>query len=395
MPIPTALDQLGEKLRSISNYQIINKITLSKPLKNENGLQNIFARPVLLRNQLHLSFTYRYPTRDITKNYPATEGISRILELLRGDFAQADVFTEQAAYHLIQLSDGRRKFKEILQKNPKLPASVSHDREKQRRIPAEGQKYLNVLGITDSSGQVKKEMNHKYRQINRYIEIMEGILKEAEWQQAPRITDMGSGKGYLTFALYDFLQRNGTRAQITGVELRADMVQFCNKLAMENQFHQLQFEEGAIHQYPLKPTDMLIALHACDTATDDAIFYGIQSGARFIICAPCCHKQVRRLMQPLEPIRQITRHGILLERQAELLTDTVRGLLLELSGYRTRIFDFIETEHTPKNILIVAEKVQTTGNKQEKLNQLHALKQLFGITEQHLEMRLKAEGLLE
>ena len=125
MPIPTALDQLGEKLRSISNYQIINKITLSKPSKNENGLQNIFARPVLLRNQLHLSFTYRYPTRDITKNYPATEGISRILELLQGDFAQADVFTEQAAYHLIQLSDGRRKFKEILQKNPKLPASGS------------------------------------------------------------------------------------------------------------------------------------------------------------------------------------------------------------------------------------------------------------------------------
>lgn len=395
MPLPTALDRLGEKLKSINNYQIISKITLSKPLKDANGLRNIFARPVLLRNQLHLSFTYRYPTRDITKNQPITEGISHILDLLQEDFAQADIFTEQAAYHLIQLPDGRRKFKEILQKNPKQPATVSHDREKQRRIPAEGQLYLNALGITDPSGQVKKEMNHKYRQINRYIEIMEGILKETEWNEPPRITDMGSGKGYLTFALYDFLHRNGTPAFVTGIEMRPDMVQFCNQLAQKNQFDQLQFEEGTIHEYPLKPTDILIALHACDTATDDAIFYGIQSKARFIICAPCCHKQVRRSMEPQEPLRQITRHGILLERQAELLTDTLRGLLLELTGYRTRIFDFIETEHTPKNILIVAEKTNTSGNVHEKVRQLQALKQLFGIAEQHLEKRLKSEGLLE
>jgi hypothetical protein len=198
---------------------------------------------------------------------------------------------------------------------------------------------------------------------------------------------MGSGKGYLTFALYDYLTHTLKKdATITGIEMREDLVNKCNQIATNSHYQNLKFEKGTIQETVLPAVDMLIALHACDTATDDAIFKGIKANAKVIICAPCCHKQIRKQMAPENELKSITKHGILLERQAEIVTDSIRALILEAQGYKTKVFEFIATEHTPKNVLIVGTKTnRTETEKQENLEKIAGLKKLFNIKSHYLE----------
>jgi hypothetical protein len=201
---------------------------------------------------------------------------------------------------------------------------------------------------------------------------------------------MGSGKGYLTFALYDYLQNViKQKATVYGIEMRDDLVNKCNSIAEHVGFDGLHFKKGTIQDAEIPAPDMLIALHACDTATDDAIYKGIKANAKLIICAPCCHKQIRKQISPDNELKSITRHGILLERQAEMVTDAIRALLLEANGYKTRVFDFIATEHTPKNVMIVAIKAdQPITNKPEYLDKVDGLKKLFNIKTHYLETLL-------
>ena len=189
---------------------------------------------------------------------------------------------------------------------------------------------------------------------------------------------MGSGKGYLTFALYDYLTNTlNLSPRVTGVELRTELVEKCNAIAAKAGFGNLSFVTGSIDSAELPAVDMLIALHACDTATDQAIYRGIKAGAKVIICAPCCHKQIRKQINPSNELKSITRFGILEERQAEMLTDAIRALVLEAFGYKTKVFEFISTEHTPKNVLIVGVKAEATKEVNlasvEKIKNLKAL----------------------
>ena len=202
---------------------------------------------------------------------------------------------------------------------------------------------------------------------------------------------MGCGKGYLTFALYDYLHNKiKTTATVYGIEMREDLVNKCNSIAESVGYDKLHFKKGTIQDAVLPSIDMLIALHACDTATDDAIYKGIQANAKVIICAPCCHKQIRRQMAPDNELKSITKHGILLERQAEMVTDAIRALLLEANGYKTKVFDFIATEHTPKNVMIVGTKTKDGKvNKAEWLTKVAELKKLFNIEYHYLEKLLQ------
>ncbi|MBL0355368.1 MAG: SAM-dependent methyltransferase [Chitinophagaceae bacterium] len=233
-------------------------------------------------------------------------------------------------------------------------------------------------------------MQDKYKQINRYVEIIDGIIKDLDFNKSISVVDMGSGKGYLTFALYDYLTSTlQLQAKVSGIELRPDLVNICNQIAAKANFSNLHFEKGSIADAAIQSIDMLIALHACDTATDDAIYKGIQANAKVIICAPCCHKQIRKQMKPGNVLNSITKHGILLERQAEIVTDSIRALLLEAAGYKTRVFDFIATEHTPKNVMIVGIKNKNTIDKKEEyLEKVKALKALFSIETHYLETLL-------
>ena len=369
---------------AVQNNNLL-KITLGSKRDKTTDLKNVFIKPVLIKEQPHLSFVYRHTTNDITKNFTPAQSINIIQELLQNSFFNADVYTSSSTVYYSILKDGKEKLVSKKNEENKEILSLSHDKQKNRIIQKEAT-YLHQLGITSAEGNVKKEMQHKYKQINRYVEIIEGILKDTIIKNNFSVVDMGSGKGYLTFALYDYLQNKYDAVKVTGIEMREDLVLKCNNIAVQSKYSNLHFEKGSINETALASVDMLIALHACDTATDDAIAKGIKANATYIICAPCCHKQIRKQMAPTNALKLITKHGILLERQAEMVTDTIRALILEANGYKTKVFDFIEEEDTPKNVLIVGTKTNFSKELlKENMEKVQDLKTMFGIKEHYLE----------
>jgi tRNA1(Val) A37 N6-methylase TrmN6 len=201
-----------------------------------------------------------------------------------------------------------------------------------------------------------------------------------------KIVDMGSGKGYLTFALYDYLQNQlNLKVSVTGVELRAELVDLCNAIRTDCGFDNLTFVSKDINDFSSSEIDVIIALHACDTATDLAIYKGVKADAELIVCAPCCHKQVRKDMGSNSDFRAITKHGIFEERQAEILTDALRSLLMEREGYATKAFEFISNEHTRKNLMLVGRRLKKSSDTSKIDRDIKKLKDAFLIKKQELE----------
>lgn len=389
--IPKPLSGFLSLMQEAAATQQLAGLTLSKCRQHGSTLRNVFIKLVSLKKGVQLSFVYRHATNDITRNFDIKEGLAETEKLLKENFYLADLFTASADYHLVQFTSGKVKMSRTPPSRQATAGTHTHDKIKQQHIGAANTGYLHLLGITTAEGKVKNDRQDKFRQINHYVEIIRGVLKNADTPQKIRVTDMGSGKGYLSFALYDFLTHSlGWVVDMEGIEMRTDLVDTCNRIAADSGFTGLRFKQGSIVEATLPATDLLIALHACDTATDDALFKGIQAGAQWILAAPCCHKQVRRQMQPENILSTITRHGILLERQAEIVTDSIRALLLESAGYKTSVFDFIATEHTPKNVMIAGVKQSrlAAGHREECLRKVQELKKIFGIREQRLEQLL-------
>ncbi len=229
-------------------------------------------------------------------------------------------------------------------------------------------------------------MQHKFRQIYKYAEIVESLVKPMKFEGTVHVADMGAGKGYLTFTLYELLtQRLNMDVNIKGVEIRPELVLKINEIIKSSNLKGMEFVECSIEAFHPEKLDVLIALHACNTATDDAIASGIRAGAELIVCAPCCHKQIRQEMERSGKVDPITRYGIFLERQAVMVTDTIRALILEYFGYKTQVMEFIEMEHTPKNVLLVGRKTTKTPDKAGILQQISDLKRQYGIERHYLE----------
>ena len=379
------LESFLQTIISAADNTALLKITIGNKKDKSSVLKNVFIKPVLIKEKYLLSFVYRNLTNDITKNFDLPDGINQIKNLLKESFFNTDVYTTAETVYYTVTEEGKEKIVTKTSKAKVTLGVLTHDKQKNRLIPTNSF-YLKELGLTNAEGNLKKEMQHKYKQINRYVEIIEGILKDTKIENNFSIVDMGSGKGYLTFALYDYLQTKNKEIKVTGIELREDLVLKCNTIAEESLYTGLHFTKGSIQQTDLPFVDMLIALHACDTATDDAISKGIKANATFIICAPCCHKQIRKQMAPTNALQYITKHGILMERQAEMVTDTIRALMLEAHGYKTKVFDFIEEEDTPKNVLIVGTKSNFSQKIfDENILKIKELKTLFGIKEHYLE----------
>jgi len=430
------LHQFIEKIKeSLENDSFI-KITLSNFISNQENtpalvgnptkditinstLQKILIRKTIIKREEKLTFVYRHKTNDITKNYSIEEGIKEVITFLtkegsvnqntevdnQGFFNQAILFTTD--FDLCLKNRSINPTIHSQKPTQKQVLATSHDKQKKRAIQTKDQKgnsknYLHALKITDETGKVYKNAQDKYKQINQYIEILSVLLKQLPSQKPLQITDMGAGKGYLTFVLYDYLTTIlKLNVNTVGVEFRKDLVELCNKIAKESNFENLSFVEATIEEYKIKTeedkqpkTQILIALHACDTATDDAIFKGIEADAELIVVAPCCHKQIRKEMEntKIESTKNIlfpiTSYGIFLERQAEMLTDTMRCLLLNYCGYQTKVVEFISDAHTPKNVLLIATKKESfleSTKKNEKLNQFEELKSFFGIKTHYLE----------
>lgn len=290
--------------RSIRNNTLV-KITLSNARNTANDLKSVFIKPVIIRDTIMLSFVYRHKTKDITKNYPPEEAYAETETLLTENFNQAFLATIVNDYQLITNKKGNSVLFELPPSKTEVP-TLSHDKVKERKLGAGYKIYLEQLGIMNTQGDIKPDMQDKYRQINKYIEIVEGVLKNAALPDDLTIADMGSGKGYLTFSLYDYLVSKGKKVNMTGIELRPELVEKCNRIADLSGFSSLQFKHGEIATAGIVSPDVLIALHACDTATDDAIFKGITAGTQVILCSPCCHKQVRREMETEGILSEIT-----------------------------------------------------------------------------------------
>jgi len=365
------------------------RLTLANYKGSEERLQRIQARRVTTKKGDRLFVLYRYETRDTAKNYPVADSRELVQKQLDSGFNSAHLFTTA---NDLQLEIGKKGKSRLNTAKPtfKTAPPPKHDREKTLQI-APSAFYLRALGITTEEGKVRDKQQDKWRQINKFVEILAGLIDKSELKDRKRlrVVDMGSGKGYLTFATYDYLTNmRGVDAQVVGVETRPDMVKTCSDLADACGFDKLHFVNGVIDSYDPGEVDILIALHACNTATDDAIFKGINAEAAVIIAVPCCHHELRPQLKAPPMLRDILKHPVMLERMAETMTDGIRSLLLEREGYATKLFEFVATEHTPKNNMLVATRLAKAGDRSRFQQEIDEIKDLYSIRQQHLEVLL-------
>jgi hypothetical protein len=429
------LDALRDSLAS----ETFVRLLLGKPVAAQAGdLQRVTARRLEIRGEDCLSLLYRHATKDITKNEPVARACDTIDALVGGPFMHAHLFTTTHEWQLMRSRKGRyamhrAKAAGIAPARGELPdaplpdddepldndggtgadatmatgrttaslvAPESHDRQKQRWIDLAAP-FLAALGVTDGRGRLVPTMARKWKQINKFVEVTAHALERARLgPDAPlNVVDFGAGKGYLTFGLHDWLRRQaGGRPRaldVVGVELREDLVRFCNDAVARLGLDGLRFAHGDVSSFVPERLDIMIALHACDTATDHALHVGIRGGASIIMCSPCCHKQLRPQMQSPDLLSPMLKHGIHLGQQAEMVTDALRALLLESEGYDAQVFEFVALEHTSKNKMILAVRrggdagsPAARARADELRRQIAEIKAFYGVKAQCLETLL-------
>ncbi len=382
------IQELYLQVEKLIEEKSFEKAIIGNVVDKSSSLKSVLIKQVIIKNELQLQFIYRYATKEEAKNYTIKNAEKILVELLPNTFLNIDVFCANKTLQVIYTGE-KFKLKTKIIESKTTTIQLEHDKHKIRKTTVGANNYLYHLGIASKDGQVLAAMQHKYKQINQYIELIAAYIKNNPLNNNATIVDMGSGKGYLTFALYDYLVHNlKINAKVIGIEVRPDLIEKCNNIAKQNNFTNLHFKEGAIANYtPTQNVDLLIALHACDTATDDALYIAKKHNINSIIVAPCCHKQVRRDMQVPPALSYIQKHGIVAERQAEILTDTMRALWLETNNYKTQIMEFVDVNDTPKNIMILATKRQNpTSDLVEKAStSFNTIKATFGIKEHYLE----------
>ncbi|HEY5715506.1 MAG TPA: SAM-dependent methyltransferase [Psychromonas sp.] len=394
---PNSFDNFYQLLAESLEKSSLKKLLLSKYRGAEKSLQRIIIRPVTLQNEAFLSFVYRHQTNDITKNYRYNEGVDVIKSLLGDDFKSAYLTAGGAETQLEISKKGKIKITgHKVKENAADQPQQEHDREKKRFVDI-NRPFLTQLGVTDQQHNLIPAMSRKWKQINKFIEVFSQALAVSPQavEQPINVVDFGSGKGYLTFAIHDYLRHSlHNNAQVTGVELRQSLADLCNKTVATLAHEGLSFVCGDVKTHAPKQTDVMIALHACDIATDYAIHYGIRANATIIMCSPCCHKQIRPQMRSPELLKPMLQYGVHMGQQAEMVTDSLRALFLEAHGYTTKVFEFISLEHTNKNKMILAVK-KSQENAKEKAEitaQIAEIKAFYGIKEHCLETLLDECG---
>ncbi|WP_337913077.1 SAM-dependent methyltransferase [Paenibacillus arenosi] len=358
----------------------------------EPGCTKVTAKPVQLREGVVLQLTYHYANKVAHENTLMTEAADKLMQLLNDHFQQALIRTTDGEHHVLISKKYKVNIKSKTDKKSKQ-VDLSHNRKKQYIIedgvPAA---FLVELGIMSASGNVLGAKYDKFRQINRFIEMVEDVLDHLPADRPVRIIDFGCGKSYLTFALYHYLHvLRGREVHITGLDLKEDVIAHCEKLARTLQYDGLHFALGDIAQYQWAGNvDMVVTLHACDTATDMALEKAVRWGASVILSVPCCqHELYQQVAAPqLEPL---LRHGILKERFAALATDAARAKLLDVVGYSTQLLEFIDLEHTPKNLLIRAVAAKRKQDEVDKMWAEYQAYQQFLHVRPYLERALQSE----
>ena len=382
------------------------RLSLGRPTGSDATLEKLLARRLVLRGAEHLSLVWRHRSKDITKNLPLDQALALLATLIGGSFEQAHLVTRG---HDIQLALGKKgqtlRWALRIGKLAAAPVeaetnaqAAEHDRAKQYALTL-ALPFLAELGVTDAQGRRVPAMARKWKQINKFVEVLghaiaQSPLASRDAALPVRVLDFGAGKGYLTFAVQHLLQAAGRLPDITGVEQREELTNLCNSAVARLGLAGLHFATGDVRSHAAGAIDIMIALHACDIATDVAMHRGVRSGAAIILCSPCCHKQLRPQMSAPPLLAPMLRHGIHMSEQAEMLTDALRALLLQAEGYEAQVFEFISAEHTGKNKMVLAVKRAAplpAAQRQALRAQVAALKAHYGVTEQCLETLLDAD----
>lgn len=380
---------------NLENNSVV-KLLLSKYRGADKSLQRLTIRPILLQGESVLSFVYEHQTNHITKNYNYDSALAEIKSLLGDDFKSAYLTLLEREVQVEFSKKGKLKIS-YHQGKENAQTAVAHNREKNRFVDIQ-RPFLTALKVTDQQRKLIPSMSNKWKQINKFIEVFSQALAVSPHdKETPlNVVDFGSGKGYLTFAIHDYLRNTlNNDAQVTGVELRQGLADLCNETAATLDHQGLDFVCGDVKTHAPKQTDVMIALHACDIATDYAIHYGIRANASIIMCSPCCHKQIRPQMQSPELFKPMLQYGVHLGQQAEMVTDSLRALFLEANGYSTKVFEFISLEHTNKNKMILAVKKPNINAKEQAkiLTQIANIKDYYNIQEHCLETLLNESAI--
>lgn len=366
------------------------KLVLAKYHGTQTDVLRLTVRPLTLRGQPQLSFVTTHTTRDLTHNHPVAEGMAALRELVGPVFRHAHLLARDEDLELRFTKRGQPSLRQSAQKRE--VAAQTHDRPKHRALALETP-FLAALGVTTAAGQLVPAMARKFKQINKFVEVLDHAFAASPLaaQTALRVADFGSGKGYLTFAVHHHLRQTlGREAEVTGIELRPALVRLCNDAAQALGLAGLRFEPGDVRERAVQPLDIMIALHACDTATDFAIHHGIRAGAALIVCSPCCHQQIRPQLQIPAVMAPMLQHGIHLGQQAEMLTDSLRAMLLQAHGYDAQVFEFVSLEHTSKNKMILAVKRAQPLPAAPVWERIRAIKDFYAVREHCLETLLAA-----
>ncbi|MBC7234205.1 MAG: SAM-dependent methyltransferase [Chloroflexi bacterium] len=349
------------------------------------------VRPVEIRGRRHMQFSY-FDGRQVThKNYAGEELRRELERALSWPFRQIHVQTTEGDLH-VRISKKGKVFVSRGRPAQERPApALGHDRVKERPLSLQGARpFLEALGIVDGHGRVRPGMGAKFHQVNEFLRFIERAVEGLETGRPVRVVDCGCGRAYLTFAAYHYLNEvRGLEAHLQGVDVNAEILQEMSALRDELGWDKLTFHATTIAAFqPATTPDLVLSLHACDTATDEALAQAVRWGSSWILAAPCCqHELYDRLHDDL--FRPVLRHGILRQRLADLLTDAFRALILRILGYSTQVVEFVSPEHTSKNLMIVAERGLPKGDAQ-MAGEYRALKGYWHATPA-LETMLKEE----
>ena len=388
-----AVDEFAQRLATSLQDGTFVRLVLSKPVQADTSPEKVLGRLVTLKSGPHLSLIHRYATRDVTKNVPLADVAAWAQEQVSAHFRSGLICTTKRDWQLFVPESGNAKLTTHKPSSTEAP-SRSHDQSRETILDDSARDWLMGLGVVNDRWLVRPALADKYAQINRYLEIFAHLAKDCGWTIGPAdrelsIADMGCGKGYLTFGLWHLFARVWKRpVRLVGVETRPELVRATSALAQRIGAKGLEFTAGTIESVTLPTIDALIALHACNTATDDAIRRGIELGAQLIIVAPCCHQEVRPQLGRPAPLASVLEHGIMAERMAEWATDGLRALFLEWAGYQTKMIEFVSTEHTPKNLMIAAVRHAEPVTATVARERIEQFKGFFGINHHALDSLL-------
>ena len=365
-------------IQDLFSEEAILRIIFSSPYKKDkNSFSKVQLNPYISDEVMQYQLTYFFENRVVHSNLDKDDAINETITLITTIFKQALITTKEKEYHLLSNKSGKVTIIQKENKNPK-EMRLTHNREKQYIIKENTVvPFLVELGVMNINGKVLNDKYDKFKQINRFIEFVDDVVEEFDSDKIINIIDFGCGKSYLTFAIHYYLTEvKKYKVNIVGLDLKENVIKECNEVVNKYKMKGIRFELGDIKDYKESNVDMVVTLHACDIATDYALYNAIKWNAKVILSVPCCQHEVNKQIKA-NNLTGFTEYGIIKERLSALITDVSRAELLQYNGYKTQILEFIDMAHTPKNLLIRAIKRDKNVNINKSRKQLDALKKEF------------------